>query len=174
MRHLELFICRCAAKGITKKIRNHSVQEYAANDSVEIRVDSRIQSEIKIKYNKPDIFILDKNKKEIIIIEVGITSFDNLLANHTGSLYKYKTRIIPYVTTWDCVVAKFHKQYRHDIGLDNRIQTYVRSRVLKMALESLTMESLRGCRTYAESIGEANRKKQTELKPIEKPSNTEN
>jgi hypothetical protein len=85
---------------------------------------------------KPDIFILDRNKKEIIIMGVGITSFDNLrtveveknhkydlLANHTGSLYKYKTRIIPYVMTWDGVVTKFHKQYRHEIGLDNRIQS---------------------------------------------------
>jgi len=76
-------------------------------------VDSRIQNEIKIKYNKPDIFILNKNKKEIFIIKVGITSFDklrtievennhkyDLLANHTGSLYKYKTEVIPYVMTW--------------------------------------------------------------------------
>jgi hypothetical protein len=85
---------------------------------------------------------------------VGITSFDNLrtveaekkhkcdlLANNTGSLYKYKTRIISYVMTWDGVVTKFHKHYRHEIGLDNRIQAYVQFRVLKMTLEGLTMEA---------------------------------
>lgn len=29
-------------------------------------------------YNKFDIYILDKEEKEVFIVEVGITSFDNL------------------------------------------------------------------------------------------------
>ena len=65
-----------------------------------------------IKYNKPDIFIVDKLRKEITIVEVGIAGFENLyavvtkkkhkydlLANHTPSLYKYKSKIMPYVMT---------------------------------------------------------------------------
>lgn len=153
LRAIHLQLCCQYGNTKTKKIRAHSVQEYVPND----RVASRIRSEIKVKCNKPDIFVIDRNKKEIIIIEVGITSFDNLrtvevekehkydlLENHTGSLYKYITRVIPYVMTWNGVVTKFHKQYRSEIGLYNRIQAYVQSRVLKMTLESLTVESRRG------------------------------
>ena len=83
-----------------------------ASRDVEIRVYSRIQANMVIKYNKPDIFIVDKLRKEITIVEVGIAKFENLyavetekkhkydlLANHTPSLYKYKSKIIPYVMT---------------------------------------------------------------------------
>lgn len=157
--HLQMCI-KYGFKG-SKKIRNHSVQECISNERAEIRVDTRIQGAIKIKYNKPDIFIVDKVKKEIVIIEVGITSFDNLrtvevekkhkydlLANHCGSMYKYRTRIIPYVMTWEGVVTKYHKEYRKEIGLDRRVEAYVQSRVLKMTLESLTLDSRRGSHTW--------------------------
>ena len=75
-----------------------------------------------MKYNKPDIFILDKVKKELIMVEVGIRSFDNLravetekrnkydlLANHCAAIHKVaNTKIIPYVMTWEGVVTKYH------------------------------------------------------------------
>ncbi|KAF9763115.1 hypothetical protein NGRA_1494 [Nosema granulosis] len=59
--HLQL----CLNYGLTKskKIRNHSFQECVSNDLAEIRVDTRITTGIKVKYNKPDIFILDKLRK---------------------------------------------------------------------------------------------------------------
>ena len=42
-----------------------------------------------MKYYKPDIFIYDKVKKEIVIVEVGITSFDNLRAVETEKKSNY-------------------------------------------------------------------------------------
>jgi hypothetical protein len=152
--HLQL----CLNYGIkkSKKIRNHSLQEYVSNDRAEIRVDTRIPTSIQVKHNKPDIFVLDKIKKEILIVEVGITSFDHLravevekknkydvLANHCGALHGFKTRIIPYVMTWDGLVTTYHRTYRKELDLDNRIEAYVQSRVLKMTLESLTLDSRR-------------------------------
>jgi hypothetical protein len=93
---------------------------------------------IKVKYNKPDIFVFDKIKKEILIVEVNITSFENLravevekkhkydlLANHVGALNKVKTKIVPYVMTWDKFMTTCHRSYRKDINIDNRIQAYV-------------------------------------------------
>ncbi|MGL5898454.1 MAG: hypothetical protein ACRCZW_02085 [Lactobacillaceae bacterium] len=56
---------------------------------MKIRVDTRISTGIKVKYNKPDVYILDKIKKEILIVEVGITSFDNLRAVETEKKHKY-------------------------------------------------------------------------------------
>ena len=41
-------------------------------------MDTRIQTDIKVKNNKPDIFIFDKKRKDIILIEVGITNQDIL------------------------------------------------------------------------------------------------
>lgn len=46
--------------------------------------------------------------------------------------------------TWEGVVTKYHKEYKKEIGLNRRIEAYVQSRVLKMTLESLTLESRRG------------------------------
>ena len=55
---------------------------------------------------------MDEIRKKITIVEVGITGFENLhavetekkhkydlLVNHTASIYKYKSKIIPYVMT---------------------------------------------------------------------------
>jgi hypothetical protein len=73
-------VCRSYKLTTKRRIGSFSVQECIANSRVEVRVDSRIQIGIQAKYNKPDIFIYDKIKKEIVIIEIGITSFDNLRA----------------------------------------------------------------------------------------------
>lgn len=43
-----------------------------------IKVDTRIKIEIKISNNKLDIFICNKQKQEIILIEIIITSKHNL------------------------------------------------------------------------------------------------
>lgn len=117
-----------------KKIRRHSVQEYLSNDRAEIRVDTRIQSSCNLKYNKPDIFILDKLKKEVVIVEVGISSIDNLrvvevvkknkydmLASSYSFMKQYKAVIILYVVTWDGLVTNFHGQYRKISKIYNKI-----------------------------------------------------
>jgi hypothetical protein len=101
--------------------------------------------------------MFDKIKKEILIVEIGITSFENLravevgnkhkydlLANHVGALNKVKTKIVSYVMTWDGLVTTYHRGHRKDINIDNRIQAYVQTKVLKMTLESLSMEARRG------------------------------
>ena len=95
-----------------QEIKNHTLQDLVVSKDLEIRVDSRIQADMLINYNKPNIFIVDKIRKEITIVEVGITGFENLhafetkkkhkydlLSSHTASMYKYKSKIIPYVMT---------------------------------------------------------------------------
>ncbi|KAL6121472.1 hypothetical protein NUSPORA_01595 [Nucleospora cyclopteri] len=70
-------------------IRNHSVQEKVYNKDVEIWLDNKIKANVKIQCNKPDLFIHDKRKFLITLIEVGITSQDNLQTVETGKLRKY-------------------------------------------------------------------------------------
>ena len=88
------------------------------------------------------------------IVEVGITSFDNPravetekkskhdhLANHCAAMYKaVSTRIIPYVMTWEGLVTTFHGDYCKELRIDRRTEAYVQTRMLKMTLESISME----------------------------------
>ena len=68
---------------------------------------------------------------------MGITSQDQLqtvesekkrkydiLANEMGAMHKCKTKIIPFVLTWDGIVTKFHKTYCKEIGITKKIQAY--------------------------------------------------
>jgi hypothetical protein len=42
----------------SRKMRNHSVQEVMANERAEIRVDTRIKTDIKVQNNRPDLLRL--------------------------------------------------------------------------------------------------------------------
>ncbi|KAF7684795.1 hypothetical protein TCON_0030 [Astathelohania contejeani] len=77
MRYLGVFTFYLRISTALKTL-SHSVQEVMENEKAEIRVDTRIRTDILIKNNRPDIFIYDKKENEIILVEVGITSQDNL------------------------------------------------------------------------------------------------
>ncbi|KAF9764103.1 hypothetical protein NGRA_0832 [Nosema granulosis] len=124
-----------------------------SNDNAEIRVDTRISTDIKVRHNKPDIFVLDKKRKEILLVEVGITNQDlltvveneklrkyDLLANELGLMYKSKTKIVPYVMTWDGVVTAYHKKHIQELGIQPTLEAYIQSIVLKKTLESISLE----------------------------------
>jgi hypothetical protein len=77
----------------------------------------------------PDLFVYDKKRKEITLIEVDITNLDilaqveneklrkyDLVTNELALIYKCKIKIIPYVMTWEGLVMKYHKKYRNEIG----------------------------------------------------------
>lgn len=154
---IHLFLCNKYGIKNNKRLRNHSVQEINANENVEIRIDTTVSTTTKQKNNRPDIIVLDKKKKEIIIIEVGITCQDNLnlvekekkrkydiLAKELELMYNYKSKIIPYVITWDGIVTKFHKSYAREIGLGSKTQAYIQYVVLKRTLESISIDHRRG------------------------------
>ncbi|KAK1347161.1 hypothetical protein LUQ84_003351 [Hamiltosporidium tvaerminnensis] len=91
------------------------------NEYAEIKVDIRMKTDVKIRNNGLVIFILDKKKNKITLIEVGITSQDSLqivetkklrkydlLANDLSLICKCSVEIISYVMTWDGIVTKYH------------------------------------------------------------------
>ena len=94
-RHNEVIKCLhlllCIKYGIktSKKLSTHSVQKKVSNEFAEIRVDTRIKTDIKINKNRPDIFVYDKNRKEIILIVVGITNQDLLQTVEVEKQRKY-------------------------------------------------------------------------------------
>ena len=58
-------------------------------------------------------------------------------------MYKCKTKIIPFVLTWDGVVTIHHKRYMKELGATLNIEAYIQSRVLKKTLESISFDRRR-------------------------------
>ena len=96
-------------------------------------------------------------RKEITLIEVGITNLDiltqveneksrkyDLIANEIALSYKCKVKIIPYVMTWEGVVTKYHKKHRNEIGITPKTEAYIQSLVLKKTFESISFDRRRG------------------------------
>lgn len=74
VRCIHLLLCNKYGIRRAKRFRTYSVQEIAANTDVEVRVDTTVTTSTKQVANRPDIVIHDKKMKEIILIEVGITT----------------------------------------------------------------------------------------------------
>ncbi|TBT97841.1 hypothetical protein CWI36_2684p0010, partial [Hamiltosporidium magnivora] len=116
-----------------------------------------IKTDVKIRCNRSDIFILDKRQNRITLIEVGITSQDSLqiveteklrkydlLANELGRIYKFSAEIIPYIVTCDGIVAKYHKIYLKRLQISMNIKAYMQSIVLKKTAETIFFDRGRG------------------------------
>ncbi|KAI5171244.1 hypothetical protein PAEPH01_1588 [Pancytospora epiphaga] len=60
-----------------------------------------------------------------MIVETEKKRKHDVLANKLGSKMKCKTKIIPYVMTWDDAVTSYHKQYSREIGLTDSVKAYI-------------------------------------------------
>lgn len=54
--------------------------------------------------------------------------------------------------TWDGLVTKYHSIYIRELSIDNRIEAYIRSRVIKKTLESISLEYRQGLREDGNAI----------------------
>ncbi|TBU04818.1 hypothetical protein CWI39_0754p0020, partial [Hamiltosporidium magnivora] len=103
------------------------------------------------------IFILDRKKNKITLIEVGITSQDSpkiveteklrkydLLANELGLIYRCSVEIILYVMTWDGIVTKYHKSHLKRLEILMNVEAYIQSIVLKKTVETISFDRRRG------------------------------
>ena len=146
---IHLLMCNRYGLKLRKKLRGHKVEKFMENERASIKVDTPIMTDVKIQFNKPDIVVHDKVQNEIIIIEIGITSIDNLktvemektrkydlLAKELGLIYKCTTRIIPYVFTWDGLVTKYHTGYKKMLGVEEHTEAYIQSLILKKTLKA--------------------------------------
>ena len=55
-----------------------------------------------------------------------------------------KTKIIPWVMTWDGIVTKTHKHYLKELGITSNIEAYMQSLVIRKTLESISLDHRRG------------------------------
>ena len=100
--------------------------------------------------------MLDKKRREITLIEVGITGQDllktvetekahkyDLLAGELGMLHKCSVKIVPYVMTWDGIVTKHHRRHAATLGIPPNVESYIQTRVIKKTLEAVSFEARR-------------------------------
>ncbi|TBU11212.1 hypothetical protein CWI38_1319p0010 [Hamiltosporidium tvaerminnensis] len=154
-RHNE--VVRCLNLLLLNRYKFKSLKRIRSHSYPEIRVDIRIKTDVKIRNNRPDIFILDKKKNKITLIEVGITSQDSLqiveteklrkydlLDNEVGLIYKCSVEIIPYVMTWDGIVTKYHKSHLKSREIPMIVQAGIQFIVLKKPVETISFDRRRG------------------------------
>ncbi|XP_029654827.1 uncharacterized protein LOC115228368 [Octopus sinensis] len=154
---LHFHLCRQYGIRKTKKLKTYSVQSVVANEVVEIRVDTTISTDTAVSNNKPDIFVHDKMRNTITLIEVGITSQNFLkqvevekfhkydfLANELGAIHRAKVKIIPFVLTWDGIVSRIFKSHLDSIAVEDRVAAYIQTLGLRKTLESMQVETRHG------------------------------
>nr|XP_027199818.1 uncharacterized protein LOC113793939 [Dermatophagoides pteronyssinus] len=138
------------------KLKNYKVENVLSNERVLIKSDLPIQTQLRIENNKPDLMVFDKKKKEIILVEVGVTNKDRLkttettkarkyeiLANELAIMYGAKVVQIPVVLTWDGLVTRYFKKYMEMLQVDQRTQAYIQYKTIKKTAESILID-LRG------------------------------
>lgn len=161
-RHNEVVRCihlgLCLKYGLrrSKRLRIHSVQETVSGEGVTIVADTRVKTDVKLQHDRPDLVVFDHKRKEITIIEIGITSQDrlmqvesekqhkyDLLAKELGMIHKSRTKIIPYVITWDGIVTRYHRRHVEAIGITPVVEAYIQGVVLRKTLESISYDHRR-------------------------------
>ena len=148
---IQLFLCQKYGIEKRKSLITHSVQEISANSDIEIRVNISVEPKAKQSANEPDIVIHDKKKGEIILIEVGITSQEQLrvlrniimrkyevFSKKLGLAYNCRTTVIPYVISWDGNINKFPVYWAKRIGLTANVESSIQSIVLRKNLEDVS------------------------------------
>ena len=73
-----------------KRIRNFNLRTEYANNVVDIRVDNHFKTECNIKFNKPDLMVIDKVNKVIKIIEIAVTNTVDLVKIENHKTHKYQ------------------------------------------------------------------------------------
>lgn len=172
LRHNEVLKCihlmLCNRYGIImrKKLKAHRVEKTVENNRAIIKTDTAIRTDIYVKHNKPDIVVIDKVYNQILIVEIGITSQENiktvetektrkyeLLSKEMGQIYQSSVVIVPYVFTWEGLVTRYHERYKKTLKVENHTEAYIQSLILKKTFESVSIDYRRtGEISYSERL----------------------
>ncbi|KAG0435466.1 LINE-1 retrotransposable element ORF2 protein [Dictyocoela muelleri] len=150
VRVIVISILNTISQNPTKHIKYMQLKNVYDNKDYKICIDIPIRTDTIIKENKPDIVFFNYKKKEILFIEVGVTSKDTLkqteswkkrkyelLAREYGRMTRMHVRVIPFVISWDGKVTEFNRHYRNQIGINYDIFGYIQSLCLRKTFESV-------------------------------------
>lgn len=103
----------CRKYGLRAVHYRENVPPIMENHRVKIVYDQHIVTRIKLKHNRPDIVVFDKETSRIMIIEVGITWFTTLSLQHNIKYSKYATN--------SNMVNELELPYPVDVNLQGQI-----------------------------------------------------
>ncbi|GIX62281.1 reverse transcriptase domain containing protein [Babesia caballi] len=106
-----------------KKVERYKIDDRKFTKNGWISYDMSIHTEKKVQFNRPDIIVADKRKNRITIVEIGITSQNNLVKTEMEKKDKYQDLrkqmkfqtfgnhdteivIIPWVMTYNFVLRE--------------------------------------------------------------------
>jgi len=64
----------------------------------------------------------------------------DLLAKEIGQIYNSSVYIIPYVFTWEGIVTKYHQRYKKLLRVEDHIEAYIQSLIVKKTFESISID----------------------------------
>ena len=136
----------------TRRVRNFRVGDILENERAKLYFDVHIKTPVYIKHNRPDIVVIDKAKRQALIIEVGISSdheirrvekekFDKylLLADEIQTeMHLKEVKILPIVITWDGMMLR-RSADNMKLLMTETEAAYIQTCILKRTLESMTL-----------------------------------
>ncbi|KAK1933286.1 hypothetical protein X943_003014 [Babesia divergens] len=114
------------------KIDKYKVEDRVHGDHGWISFNNTVLTEKTVTHYRPDIILAEEKKNRITVVEVGVTSQENLEQVEVEKKHKYEAlkkqmehhkwnknteiRLIPYVMTCDGLVTRYHRNYRQELG----------------------------------------------------------
>ncbi|KAK1939482.1 hypothetical protein X943_000424 [Babesia divergens] len=105
---------------------------------------------------KKDIILAEEKKNRITVVEVGVTCQDNLEQVEIEKKHKYEAlkkqmehhkwnknteiRLIPYVMTCDGLVTRYHRNYRQELGVPDRMEGQIQRICLQQTYDFVMRE----------------------------------
>ena len=129
----------------TSHIRNFATKAVFENEKAKLFCDQHIHTDIKLQSNKPDLLLIDKAKNFALIIEIGISSPQDLVLRESEKYRKYellgdevkaiyklrKVEVISLVFSWDGLVTRRNKFFTRKLGLSQQVVAYIQYKILK-------------------------------------------
>jgi hypothetical protein len=125
-------LCKKYGIEVHKDWYKHEIQPVLETDKVKILWDMCIQTDIVIQARRPDIVVVDKTKKEILIIDIAVPADANVGVKEQEKITKYldlkmelkrlwrmKARVIPVVVGALGSIPKDLRHWLTELGLED-------------------------------------------------------
>ncbi|GBE59174.1 reverse transcriptase domain containing protein, putative [Babesia ovata] len=139
-----------------QRVGNEKINQHISGKHGWITFDKVIPTDGPLEHNRPDIIVANRKTNTILVIEIGITNQDTLVARELEKKFKYEALkkalrhrmfnkdtvidVVPYVMTWDALVTRHHAEHRRRIGISDGMEAQIQRIVLQDTLEIVFRE----------------------------------
>ena len=93
-------ICKQLGMELGTKWYDHNPEPVTENEDIKILWDLTIQTDKRLPHNRPDIFVIDKAKKECHIIDVACPGDSRIVLKEEEKIDKYRDLAIEIEAIW--------------------------------------------------------------------------